>query len=322
MLISFIIPVYNVEKYIRICIESILKQDFKDYEIVLVDDGSKDRSGSICDEYAEKYSSISVIHKSNGGLSDARNAGIKKAVGDFILFVDSDDYIGENSLNKIADCLKQQNRKIDVMFLEAYKVFADNTTVSLRDGYLSEAINGQDKNKVMNHIASLPKYPGSACTKLIRRKLIIENQLYFEKGLLSEDIDWTIRLLINARTFAYCNASYYYYRQNRAGSITNTANIKNVESLIYIVRKWASKDEKRQNQTEINSFMAYEYMIALYNYGRLNKENQNKVKKDLKDYLWVMKFSRTKKTKLVRLLCKIFGIQLTSILLKKGYRSS
>lgn len=321
MLISIIIPVYNVEKYVSICINSILEQVFEDYEIILVDDGSKDRSGSICDEYREKDSRISVIHKTNGGLSDARNAGLKQAKGEYLLFVDSDDYIGENSLQSIAKCVESQPQRTDVMFLEAYKIFPDGQTVSLGDGYQSEYINGKDKQTVMKHLAELPKYPGSACTKLIRRKLVIENNLVFKKGLLSEDIDWTIALLKAAENFAYCDVDYYYYRQDRAGSITNTANIKNVESLLYIVKKWADKNQKELFQNEINAFMAYEYMIALYNYAGLDKEGQQKTKQTFKEYVWIMKYARTKKTKLVGCCCRILGIQLTAALLRKGYRS-
>lgn len=321
MLISIIIPVYNVERYIRTCIDSILKQDFQDYEIILVDDGSEDGSGLICDEYQEKNSKITVIHKTNGGLSDARNAGIRQAKGDYLLFVDSDDYIGEKSLQLIARCVKSQPKKVDLMFLEAYKVFSDGHTISLGDGYKAEYINGKNKQIVLEHLSKLPKYPGSACTKLIRRELVIENNLYFKKGLLSEDIDWTIALLKGANNFAYCNAKYYYYRQNRPGSITDMSNIKNVESLLYIVEKWADKEKKELFQDEINAFMAYEYMIALYYYAGLDKAGRRKMKPVLKKYIWIMKYARSKTTRIVAALCSTFGIRFTSTILKIGYRS-
>lgn len=100
MTFSIIIPVYNVEKYLNECVDSVLNQKNVDYEIILVDDGSTDNSGQICDEYLKKHSNVSVIHKVNGGLSDARNAGLESAEGDYILFVDSDDKIEENSLSK------------------------------------------------------------------------------------------------------------------------------------------------------------------------------------------------------------------------------
>ena len=91
--VSIIVPVYNVEKYVERCIESIIKQSYKNLEIILIDDGSKDNSGKICDEYAEKDNRIKVIHKKNGGLSDARNTGLNIADGEYICFIDSDDYI-------------------------------------------------------------------------------------------------------------------------------------------------------------------------------------------------------------------------------------
>ncbi len=317
MLISFVIPVYKVEKYLKECVDSILKQSFSDYEIILVDDGSPDNSGVICDEYAAKYDFISVIHKQNGGLSDARNAGIKQAQGDYILFVDSDDYIGEESLTAIAECVWSQSQIIDVVFLDAYKVFPDKKIIPLGDGYISNEINGKTKASVMKHLATLPKYPGSACTKLIRTDLIIQNNLFFERGLLSEDIDWTVNLLMKAKGFAYCTVKYYYYRQDRDGSITNTVGLKNIMDLLYIISKWASKNERQEYQKEINAFMAYEYMITLYNYGHLTKSEQEKVKDKVKDNRWLLKYGGSKRVRLISLFCKLFGVQTTSYMLKK-----
>ncbi|HIT06598.1 MAG TPA: glycosyltransferase [Candidatus Scybalocola faecipullorum] len=321
MLLSIIIPVYNVEKHLNECIDSILSQPFQDYEIILVDDGSTDSSGSICDYYKETDVRIKVFHKVNGGPSDARNQGIKLAKGEYLLFIDSDDYIERESLSTIVSCLERQKEKIDVMFLEACKVFHDGTKMPLGDGYYAEKINGKPKEMVMKHLAGLPKYPGSACTKLIRRKLIIDNNIYFEKGLLSEDIDWTIRVLIEAQHYAYNPSQYYYYRQNRYGSITNTAGLKSVESLLYIVKKWGKKESEIDNQDEINAFLSYEYMIALYNYSRLPKEDKRKVVKDLVDYKWIMSYGLSKKPRFVNFLVKCIGVQMTAILLNLGYRN-
>lgn len=119
MLISFIVPVYNVEKYLDTCITSIVDQKYKDYEIILVDDGSTDSSPKICDRYEHQHSFIKTIHKENGGLSDARNYGIKAAKGEYILFVDSDDYIAPDAVENIVNTLKSEKNDIDVMFLEA-----------------------------------------------------------------------------------------------------------------------------------------------------------------------------------------------------------
>ncbi len=316
MLISIIVPVYNVEHYIRECIASILNQDFDDYEIILVDDGSKDDSGKICDEYAEKYENISVIHKANGGLSDARNAGLRVSVGEYILFVDSDDYIGNNSLKAIVDCLQKDGRQIDVMFLEAMKFFPDGKQYPMGDGYIADRINGCSKTEVMSHLAQLPKFPGSACTKLLRRKLLEQNNLYFENGLFSEDIEWTIRLLKVTQVFAYCDVMYYFYRQSRAGSITNTANIKNVESILSTIEKWSSVDLSIPYQKEINSFLAYEYIVVLFNYANLNKREKHGVYERIKNLRWITQFGISKKESLVKCSVPLLVIRGTALLLK------
>ncbi len=317
MLISLVIPVYNVEKYIRECVDSIVSQDFSDYEIILVDDGSLDTSGEICDEYAEKYNFISVIHKINGGLSDARNTGINAACGDYILFVDSDDYIAEGALKKISESVKNNNNVVDVVFLEAFKVFPDGDVVSLGDGYNGKFINGQPKKIVMEHIAALPKYPGSACTKLIRRTLITDNDMYFGQGLLSEDIDWTLSLLMKSEVFSYCDAPYYYYRQDRTGSITSSVGVKHINDLIYIINKWSSRNTNDLYHMELNAFMAYQYIVLLYNFENLTKEDKKVVRGDVKSLAWVLKYGRTKKTKLVYLCYKILGMSVTGKLLVK-----
>lgn len=318
MLISFIVPVYNVEAYLKECINSILEQSFADYEIVLVDDGSTDNSGNLCDEYREKDVRINVIHKDNGGLSDARNAGIHVAKGKYILFVDSDDYIGKNSISNIVKYLKQQKEEPDIMFLEAIRVYPDGTEDPLGDGYVASCINGKNKKDVMEHLASLPKFPAAAWSKLVKRKFLIQNSLFFEKGLLSEDIDWTIKMILKAKKFAYCDVNYYYYRQNRNGSISNTFDEKSIESLMYIIKKWADREEKRAYQAIVNTMIAYEYMIALNVYAKMPRIYRKKVIDDLIKYQWVMDYARSRKTKITYLLCKIAGVQIASHILKTG----
>lgn len=314
ILISIIIPVFNVEKYLEICLESILCQNIKEYEMILVDDGSTDKSGEICDKYEKMHQHISVIHKKNGGLSDARNMGLERAKGKYILFVDSDDYIGENTLVALIE--KVMREEADVIFLEAIKFFPNGTQVAMADGYNELFIEGRDKDTVMKHLSSLPKFPGSACTKLISRDLIIENNLYFQTGLLSEDIDWTIRLLKVAQKFGYLPIPYYFYRQERPGSITYSTNLRNVNCLLSIIEKWAKKELKEDFQKEINSFMAYEYMVLLYNVSRLNHIDKKAVIPNVERFQWVLGYSRQKRGKLIKYLCNIFGIRMVCILLR------
>lgn len=308
MLISIIIPVYNVENYLKECINSVLEQKFKDYEIILVNDGSRDNGGKICDEYSKKYSFISTIHKENGGLSEARNFGLRIAKGEYILFIDSDDYIAKESLSVIAEKILL-NKKIDLIFLDAIKFYPDGKIIPMNDGYKEKEINGKSKDEVMKYLAKLSKFPGSACTKLISNRLIQENKLYFKKGILSEDIDWTIRLLKVAENFLYIEMPYYYYRQNREGSITNTISLKKLECNLLIIEKYSSKNLKLNYQQEINSFMAYEFVIALYNYGLLTPKEKKLIINKLKKNKWILKYSNLNKIKFIKFFINIFGIE-------------
>lgn len=274
--VSIIVPVYNVEKYIKCCIESIIRNNNSDYEIILVDDGSKDNSGEICERYAKKYNFIKVIHKVNGGLSDARNAGLKIANGDYILFVDGDDYVNGALIKKIKDdCILQGLP--DVVFLGAFKVFPNNKKEQLDDAYIANMIVGKNSIEVLKYIASLKKYPASVCTKLISRKLIEKNALYFEYGKKSEDLDWTKKLLFAANSFGVCNVNYYYYRQLRTGSISNTLGFDNFKDIMEVIENWKKEavnlnDEKKY---VLLSFAAYEYKILLTIYPRIQKTQKN-----------------------------------------------
>lgn len=316
MLLSIIIPVYNVEQYLKECVESILEQSFRDYEIILVDDGSTDSSGQICDAFQKGNDNIKTIHKSNGGLSDARNVGINNAKGEYILFIDSDDYIAPNSLNKIVGCLKKQKKQIDIMFLEAIKVYPDGTQESLGDRYDEKMINGQTKLTCLNHLARLPKFPASASTKLIRREFIVSNQLYFKKGLISEDVHWSIGAFLLAENFAYCNIEYYYYRQNRIGSITNSVKVSSIEDLLWIIENWSSMELDSRFRKCVYSFLAYEYSILLLRYSKLRGQKNKVLFKRIKKLRWILKYAKGDNSRKVSYLCSFLGVKNSMLVLR------
>lgn len=314
---SIIIPVYNVENYIDDCLKSILSQDFSDFEIILINDGSTDNSGQICNFYSNKYNFIKTIHKANGGLSEARNVGIHSSKGEYLLFVDSDDMIFENSLKKINETI-EEDKDAEVIFLEAVKLYPNGITVGLEEGYQKSKIRKKSKEEVLKFLSNLEKFPGSACNKLVKRELITKNNIYFEKGMFSEDIDWTIRLLSTAEKYNYCEHKYYYYRQNRLGSITNSIEFKNVLSLLNIIKKWSvNPNEKTIHgiQNEINAFMAYEYIILLPYYARLSKESKRRVNREVKRYSWLLSLNKSRKVRLAKMLKTFFGVEITAHIL-------
>lgn len=306
---SIIIPVYNVEKYLGECIESVLTQSFQSYEIILVNDGSTDTSGDICDEYAKKDKRIKVIHQENKGLSGARNKGIVSSTGEYLLFIDSDDYIAENSLEKLHDTIGEND--IDVVFLEIVKFLPDGTTQPMNDGYVKEKIVNKNQEEVWEHIANINKFPGSACSKAVKRSLLSEDMLFVE-GLISEDIEWCYRLFGKAVTYSYLEYPFYYYRQQRQGSITNSVSYKNLDSTLWIIKRWATKNPETKYQKVLNSFISYQYMIMLYSISKMEKELSKKYFAEAKKYSWLLGCGGSKRVKLVNIVAKFLGIKNTA----------
>lgn len=305
--ISFILPVYNVEDYVAECINSIISQkDFR-YEIILIDDGSTDNSGCICDEFADKYENIKSFHKNNGGLSDARNYGIHKAKGKYILFVDSDDYIDSKFLATLNAYLKDIRE--DVVFLNAIKVYPDGRKVRMDNGYDKYPFYEIDKSIFMDRLTRIDKYPASACDKLIMRKFILNNNLYFEKGRLSEDIEWTLRVLLRSNSIRYLDIDYYYYRQNRIGSISSTTKFKNFMDIFYVIEKWTSEDlNNKKFQKEINALLSYEYLMMLFSCAFLKGEERDILYKKLVDYKWLLHFGQYKRVKIANYISKFVSL--------------
>ena len=214
-LVSVVVPVYKVEKYLSKCVDSILSQTYKNIEIILVDDGSPDRCGEICDEFKEKYNNIKVIHKINEGLGIARNSGMKEADGEYITFVDSDDYIGENL---ITDLVSQMSRDVDFCKCGHTKVREDGITISTTQLKQEQF----DHNSVQEEL--LPRIIGSAPNMsdslpmcvwgvMYRLSLICEERLLFpsERELISEDLIFNLNYLHHANSAVIIDSIDYYY---------------------------------------------------------------------------------------------------------------
>lgn len=249
MKLSIIVPVYNVEAYLHKCVDSVLCQDYKDYEIILVDDGSTDNSGVICDEYVSSRLSslgsplIRVIHQANAGLSAARNSGIKAANGEYICFVDSDDYWQPNVLGGLMEQVSRDN--LDVLRFkfqnvnERYEVFNPYKRDNRLDNDYS--VVPTDGVSFLNSRMNTQCY---AVMFILRRDLIIkENTSYiihntfekdsclFTEGIFFEDTDWTPRMLCRAKRIASTDTIVYNYLV-REGSITNAVNRNKLKKVL------------------------------------------------------------------------------------------
>lgn len=194
--VSVIIPVYNAEKYLRECIDSVLAQTFVDFEVLLINDGSTDGSGKICDEYAKKDKRIKVFHQENGGVSSARNLGLDNAKGEWITFVDSDDWIGENYFKCLSDSF---NEKVDLIFLNYTKTNnTKNVVFPIKTLY---------KNHFLKLYTIHPHF-FSPWAKFFKRKIIVNNHLRFD-----EKLDYGEDNIFNCEFLIYTNYIYLYGQQ-------------------------------------------------------------------------------------------------------------
>jgi len=207
--ISIIVPVYNVEKYVSACIESVLNQTFNDLELILVDDGSNDNSGIICDTYMEKDERIRVIHQKNKGLSGARNRGVREARGKYICFLDSDDYISLDFCEKMQRMLEESDADFGAC---QYRKFHDNEIMD----------DIKESNRPYSYMSNreyLEKQLGSgfsACAKMYKKEIFDTNS--FCEGKIHEDIIWSAQLALNLKSgVCYTEEKLYYYRQNNSG---------------------------------------------------------------------------------------------------------
>lgn len=215
-LISVIVPIYNVEPYLRRCVDSILAQTYENLEIILVDDGARDRSGAICDECALRDSRIQVIHKANGGLSSARNAGLDAAHGEYIAFVDSDDWIAPETYSYLMGLIK----KYDVRLAYTGRYDVEEDTGEKTPGLCPEKEEKISSHEFVKRIFLWNGVDSAACDKLYHRSLF-ENHRY-PLGKVCEDVPVTYRVALETDYVALGNKPMYHY-YHRTGSISKSA---------------------------------------------------------------------------------------------------
>jgi glycosyltransferase involved in cell wall biosynthesis len=233
-LFSIIIPVYNVENYLCSCIESVISQTFTGYECILVDDGSPDNCPVLCDDYAARESRFRVIHKENGGLSDARNTGILAATGDYLVFLDSDDTLASNrALEKLSEIIGALWPAV-VFNSHAELINGDSARVvdSVKNSIVSLKIEQFYKN-IMSNKNNL----FTPCLFVVQRNFLIQRQLFFKKGILHEDELWMPCLVCSVDSIIVNHGLFYSYKRGRTNSITSSVSSKNLFDKIAIIEE-------------------------------------------------------------------------------------
>lgn len=215
LLISVIVPAYNVEQYVDACIESIANQGYRNLEIILVGDGSTDQTAYLCDRWGARDSRVHVIHQSNEGLSEARNRGVAHASGEYFCFVDSDDYVSENLCQRIVECVEEYHPDI-----VRFGYYLDHASV------VSALVDYNPEGMIAPKEAIRRLFTGEFCdyawNKVYRRELF--SQVRYPKGRVFEDIGTTYRLFLKAKTIFCMNEKLYYYRI-RKGSLSRAINV-------------------------------------------------------------------------------------------------
>lgn len=296
---SVIIPVYNVEKYLDTCVESVLCQSFTDFEVLLIDDGATDSSGAICDTWAAKDTRIRVIHQENQGLSGARNTGIREAQGNYLMFLDSDDWWdGPEVLGMVAQRLEKS--RAEVLSFDYQKSF---------DGVKEKPyFNRADAEKfTLEYMMEQSLWVNGACNKAVSRQLFKDGTLFFQPKVSSEDMDWTLRLALKADRFDYLQQVVFVYRQRKA-SLSHSVSEKRVADMLENVRLCLDLlDECPRKKQVLLPYVAYQYATALYNCAGLKKRKA--VILEAKKLRWLLAESQDGKVRLIRKAEKVLGFE-------------
>lgn len=296
--ISIIVPVYNVEKYLRHCIDSILNQSFTDFELLLIDDGSKDRSGVICDEYAAKDSRIRVFHKENGGVSSARNLGLDNTSGEWVAFVDADDSISQGFLN-----IRETFIKVDVL-QKSYVAIRDKQTITK---YTHKQSVLSDKRAILKFYVQ--NRNNALWDKIIRRELIGDTRFNTQVSI-GEDFLFFLSLITKVNVWEFDNVgSYCYYI--REGSAMQSVDLKKRIGILWENIHHVQEITEAPHLRFLQKSIIYQsYVMLLYSYRReLDRQDTLRLKAyfcemrldDLKYINWKVKF----KLLCIKLLLKV-----------------
>ena len=313
---SVIVPVYKVEKYLKNCVDSIIGQSYQEFELILVDDGSPDTCGEICDKYGTLDTRVKVVHKENGGLSSARNAGLDIATGKYVIFIDSDDFWDDaNALEHIHNNLIETDADVLVFPAKRYYENEDKYTYIITSDVYRSKIIDKDVNASIRYMIENNIYRAAAWNKVVKKSIIDSYSMRFKNGYLSEDMDWCGDLLLYAQRFDFYDNPFYAYRQQRNGSITAGKAEKLISDKLYMCEKGYGQVLKLQDKekaTLLASYYAYEYSVLL---GVSSGVRDKVLLSRIKNLQNLLDYDISRKVRKVKKLKKIIGYSLTRIAL-------
>ena len=282
-LISVIVPVYNVEQYLDKCVESIINQTYKNLEIILVDDGSSDQSGKKCDEWNIKDSRIKVIHKENGGLSDARNVGLEVATGDYIGFVDSDDWIEPGMYERLFEEICRTDSLVAICDYSKY--YEDNPNTLYKEK--KEIVHVYKGREIVNYMTSDGKVKISySVWKCLYKKTCLEG-CKFPVGRYYEDVLFNVNALWTIDRVVYIPKVYYHYRIRNNSIIGGGISPKHIEDLMVYNDGIIKFYQTNANDREILKVKkrVMKELLSVYVINSKNIDKDNNITKELSDFI-------------------------------------
>ena len=309
--LSVIIPVYNAARYINQAVDSILNQDGITKEIIIVNDGSTDETLSKLDGY---NSSVIIETIDHAGASAARNYGLHKASGEFIMFLDADDFLIDNTICK--ECIERIRKEKLEMVLFSYQYLNDVTGKFVdAQTYDKHLENITDGHQLLKQMIKSGIFPASPCFKVMKRELLFSNRLFFTVGTIAEDLEWFVRLVIVASRFGIINKPAYIYRKNVPDSVTFTMNEEKCKQFFNMIQSSIDiikGDGNVEMQKALYSSMAYEYCILIGNVH--NVVGGNALEEDLKRISWLLNYDLFPRIKYAKWLYRMLGYRITSSL--------
>lgn len=305
-LVSIIVPVYNVSQYLNECVDSLINQSYSNTEILLIDDGSKDGSGLICDAYSEKNANVHAFHKRNGGLSDARNFGTLRATGEYITYVDSDDFVARDYVRRLLECLEEQHADISVC---SYIKFLHAEEARERITGTSRLLSREDAISDMMYQNNITT---SAWGKMYRTEIAKKHP--FPKGKLFEDLATVHKYFLESDSIALTKDDLYFYRDNPSG-IMNTRQNRFMNDLYEIINDiekfYLDNDLGILSAVHSRKFSAYCQLLKWLPDDVQDEETKDKVNRIwnfIREYRWKEVLnSKARKKNRIAALCTILG---------------
>lgn len=303
---SIIVPVFNTEKYLRQCLDSVLAQTYLDYECIIVNDGSTDSSLQICEEYCANNPSFKLITQNNKGLSEARNTGIKQANGDYIVFLDSDDFISDMALQNLHDTITAGAKEVIISTTYAYY----DTEEETKERCWHPENHIMKNSEALWNTFTADDFVVAAWTLTVQRNWLMDHQLFFEPELLHEDELWYPLIIATAPEVTINDKAFYYNRCNRKNSIANTPKIKRCFDKLLIVEKLSCAEVSAECKKAFR-YRCGQLMTGIVKdyVGYSKVDCEKKLLNEINNHLGTLWKNGSLKYRFLYLACKVLGTE-------------